>query len=905
MAAAAGANPYASGCLRTKLGPEWRVRVCNSDDDAAATSAAGETNGTSSDVHCSVPDFNYPEIRIAPGNWESSIFQSFVSQIVLSEILGVPSTLETGSRDVLLSFYDERGAFPYPTRAYGWDDLRTANEAPNGDCTYVLRQDAEATCANVLPEVWAGQKAAWSEARNQGYIEPPVGTVTVGKLSWYLPRFAVAQDPSLASYLGLRGEENRRRLAETFLRPTTWLDYCNEVSETNCAVPDDVAQRPPTPVEIEEGTSSKYRLDGIYTGHFRKTPRNDCSANNCTGHIIDAPCTWSTNVGQQLYWNEIYLESSGPLAPNYAYSYGDMLDIWEASVQTRSPVIMWWWYPDAALQKYEGTPGEFHPIVLPDPTESCRDARVGSDERCSDDVWVRRGSEEGKCDEEAHSMKRIIDLSLGEETFKMAAAERSPGYMAIKNIAIDTLNLETMLGGWTKNGDPREAVCEWVAANIDTVMDFVPRGHPRSLVINSWYGSEAGLLYTAMAVGGIAILSVVLSAWMVHRHRAKRIIRNSQIDFLFLVLFGCLLVGLAGFVYTLEPGKGACTAKQFLIMLGFTFIFVPLFVKIQAILWIQRAGKKMKRVKLSRRQLYELVAVFVVLVFCFLVAWAVVDPPKREEFLTLPDETGTWVEKSLQCASDSAVWKLVELLWEFLLIIAATLLAYQARHVRQEFNESELLYRLCYVQFFFLVLRAIIFFLQQAGYVAPTVEAGVTSLSLSFSSISTLGLYFGPKFYLLKHGDDAAKRTVSRLPSNVSCWESVNAPTSTGLGGRRSSNFSDYSGVRPASSTEEQEEPPIASSQRRNQSNLVRFQEVSSKTYDQGSTRNNTPRRRMLTTQGVSQRVIGAFLGEGSQRSVVEKKPKTNEVIKPVLGKEEKGGDAAGQHESSGLRMDG
>ena len=760
--------------------------------------------------------------------------------------------------------------------------------------------------------------------------------MTVGKLSWYLPRFVVAQDPSLATYLGLRGEENRRRLAETFLRPTTWLEYCEEVSETNCAEPNEVAQRPPTPTEMEEGISSKYRLEGVYTGHFRKTPQNDCNINsNCTGHIVDAPCSWSTNIAQQLYWNNIHLESNGPLQPTSAYSYGDMLDIWEASVETGSPVMMWWWYPDATVQKYEGTPGEFHPIVLPDPTEECRDARIGSDERCSEDVWVRRGDEGGRCDEEAHSLKRLIATSLGEETYKVAAAERSPGYQTVKNIAIDNLNLETMLGDWSKNGDDaREAVCGWVAANIDKVMDFVPRGHPRSLVVNDWYGSEAGLLYAAMAVGGIAVASVILSSWVVYRHRAKRIIRNSQVDFLFLVLFGCFLVGVAGLVYTLEPGKGTCTAKQFLIMLGFTLMMVPLLVKIEAILWIQRAGKKMKRVKLRRRQLYELVAIFVLVVLSFLVAWAVVDPPEREEFLTLPDETGTRVEKSVQCSSDSAVWKLVEYLWEFLLIIAATLLAYQARHVRQEFNESELLYRLCYVQFFLLVLRAIIFFLQQAGYIAPTVEAGVTALFLSFSSISTLLLYFGPKFYLLKHGDDAAKRTVSRLGSNVSCWESIHAPT--GLRGRRSSNFSDYSAAPRSSvysSTEEHEEsnasagagggarngdqPDTAansarhhsssySSHRRKQSSLIRLQEAWSRTYDRASSRNKTPRRKLVTTQGVSQRMIDAFLGEGSQRAVVEKKENAkNQAIEPIAEKEENGCNKEAEEEEDQQQNDG
>ena len=174
--ASVSANPFAAGCLRSKLGPEWRVRVCNSDDDVANSTSANKSSS-----HCSRPEFDYPEIRIAPGNWESSIFQAYITQIVLSEILGVPSTLESGSRDVLLSFYDDDSAFPYPNRAYGYEDLRVANAAPGGDCTYVLSHDAGATCAHVLPEVWAGQRAAWTEARKEGYIEPPEGKKKLGK----------------------------------------------------------------------------------------------------------------------------------------------------------------------------------------------------------------------------------------------------------------------------------------------------------------------------------------------------------------------------------------------------------------------------------------------------------------------------------------------------------------------------------------------------------------------------------------------------------------------------------------------------------------------------------------------------------------------------------------------------
>lgn len=111
-------NPYASGCLRAKLGSKEfpNHRVCNSDDD-------GYTDVGTAVLGCAKPDFDYPEIRIGAGNWETSIFQSYVLQIVLSEMVGVPATIESGSPDTLLSFYDEESRFPFPNRAYPYEDI--------------------------------------------------------------------------------------------------------------------------------------------------------------------------------------------------------------------------------------------------------------------------------------------------------------------------------------------------------------------------------------------------------------------------------------------------------------------------------------------------------------------------------------------------------------------------------------------------------------------------------------------------------------------------------------------------------------------------------------------------------------------------------------------------------------
>ena len=109
-----------------------------------------------------------------------------------------------------------------------------------------------------------------------------------------LDLFLLSSDSTLLTYLGIRGDENREKLAATFLRPTTWEDYCLEESANNCQSPDDVAARPPT-----EDEKDFYFGGDDFIGHFRNTTQNDCSGpNQCTGHIVDYPCGWSSFVEQ-------------------------------------------------------------------------------------------------------------------------------------------------------------------------------------------------------------------------------------------------------------------------------------------------------------------------------------------------------------------------------------------------------------------------------------------------------------------------------------------------------------------------------------------------------------------------------------------------------------------------------
>ena len=304
-------NPLERGCLAAKL-PEWqnRTRVCNSDDpDDAAEHGI---------CHHTPFGKNYMELRILASNWESIIIESWILQIILSEILEVPATIEAGN-PAQLSLYH-----PYNGLEVGSNqDPATVESAYHWiDCQYASRDPEQyEPCAHFTPELWDADSAVIRDRVRSGVVEPPQEVGILAEESWFVTKFTVEHDPTVASYIGLQGEENRKKLAATFLRPTTWLDYCEQVSSDGCATPDTVAQRAP----LEESEYSRMFVPDLYTGYFRATKDNDCDLwpTNCTGHIADYPCGWTSYVEAQTYHLGIALSKGGyndPALPGYEYA---------------------------------------------------------------------------------------------------------------------------------------------------------------------------------------------------------------------------------------------------------------------------------------------------------------------------------------------------------------------------------------------------------------------------------------------------------------------------------------------------------------------------------------------------------------------------------------------------------
>ena len=85
-------NPFYDngGCLRSALNGKGnhKLRVCNSNDGPEAAALG----------YCRESPFDYTEVRLAGQDWETNYMSVWLLQIVLSELLDVPTTVSVTER---------------------------------------------------------------------------------------------------------------------------------------------------------------------------------------------------------------------------------------------------------------------------------------------------------------------------------------------------------------------------------------------------------------------------------------------------------------------------------------------------------------------------------------------------------------------------------------------------------------------------------------------------------------------------------------------------------------------------------------------------------------------------------------------------------------------------------------
>ena len=609
-----------------------------------------------------------------------------------------------------------------------------------------------------MTEVWPAHAQSLRQLLDEKAIETPSGIGGLGESLWFMRRKTATEYPSFLSYLGLRGEENRPKLAEVFKRPTTWMDYCTYVSKDSCTTPDKYSSRKPS----SDAEGSMYYVDGDYTGYFRATERNDCTRypNNCTGHIVDYPCGWGSFVIQQTHHLGIALESNGNQPGVHGYAYSEMVQIWTAANKTDSHVLMQWWRPESLYQEFLGSDSEFHSVALPPPTQTCIDHRIDPFARCEEeDPNLLFGDPRGSCMEAPQNLLKAISKSLKEISFDSgtASALHSPAYDAVSNIRISELQIGQIFEYWFSKSvdkwglDPRDATCQWVLENIDTLRSFIPSDHPR-VVKDTNLLYKQSVIYVAMTLACMAICASLCATVVVIILRDKPAMRYSQVEFVILLLLGLLLVSVGSLLTVLNPTDRICVGIAWLVNLGYTLELVPLIVKVAAINQLVMASEQMRRINLRKESLFGTVLLFCLSVGLFLIIWTIIDPPRRNEEYELTSkrtESGvTVIERVFFCGSENDAWNFLGISLQALLLLCASILAFQARIVREDLNDTKTLAMMIYSHMVLVILRAMTYALE--GSLDLSDLAAARSIIFSIDVLTTIVLYFSPKFLRAK-----------------------------------------------------------------------------------------------------------------------------------------------------------
>jgi len=768
-------NPFVSGCLRNYLGEETfsRMRVCNSDDD----------DGAANRGECVEGEFDYREVRILSQDWDSALFSAWIMQILLSELLGVPATIETGKPDESVNFYDPKLGFSYGKQSYDYDALRAALDN-DGDCEKFQTERKNQNqpykaCAHVMPEVWNGQKKEMAMYEEGGLIEPTIGTGGVGKLSWYIPYYTAERDPTLLSYFGLAAGNSttkRRKIAETFLRPITWGYYCDKVTPDNCTSPpyyDEEGRLIAVGAPTDKTESDRYFLPGSFHGHFNATDDNNCDKypTTCTGHLANVQCEWSTFVASQAHHLGIPVKSNGPQTAG-GYSYGDMVDIYTAANYTRNDVLIYWWTPQVKVQEFQGTDAEFQRVLLPTPSEECIESRPSKDKRCSGDTLDHIGGF-GACDAEAHTLQKLIVSNLFKISHPIEEAMHSPGYGAITGLKLTDLQLEYMMRKWYQrnidkwNYDPRHSVCAWAAENIALLKRYVPSSYPRSMEVQEFGRASS---YIAMAVALFTLASVGVTFAFTWKNRRAAVFIYAQPNFLFILLFGLALTSFGAILFSIPPSVNSCIARPWFVVLGSSAQMVTLIIKVWAINKVLRESGNMTRTSVRPKKLYGATFAVMGCVAIYLLVWTILDPNTLKTHKELSnhvnEDGGQIVQVTYYCESSTSVWAYISYVYQFLLVVAATVLAFQNQHVDKRFNESFQLALVIYSHFCFIVVNAIFWTLTSLEYITIAI---ITSFLLSFDVLTSLVFYFLPKVSAVFSPNLQTETSVQRQSGGGGC----------------------------------------------------------------------------------------------------------------------------------------
>ena len=371
-------------------------------------------------------------------------------------------------------------------------------------------------------------------------ILPPTANGMLYRHGHFVPEFTVTKNPQFATHYGFIKENNKPKISSSFLKATTWGDYCSKVhSAAYCSSGDDTAVRNPQTKQEEES----FFIDGLYNGYFRNTTDSFCDEDNqgCYGHFIDSECSSRTRSEAQMYWNDIPMKSRGPGSVNGGYSPQQTIQIWQAANKTKSDVMVVWESPSYVIANFADSDASWFRVQFPESTEECVDYQRNNTLKCTTNETERVGDDPlASCDYPIERPIKVISSILKTIYDSSPDAKRSPALDFMNTFKVEIHVMQEILNEMYRiqkvdfmNAE-REAVCKWVYDHLESIELSVPKGYPREIIRQ--FNNQ--LVIAAIIITGFTMFFICIVIVLIYKYRNKRPIRYAQVPFLAWIMIG-------------------------------------------------------------------------------------------------------------------------------------------------------------------------------------------------------------------------------------------------------------------------------------------------------------------------------------------------------------------------------
>eukprot|EP01102_Stenamoeba_stenopodia_P008551 TRINITY_DN2466_c0_g1_i3.p1 TRINITY_DN2466_c0_g1~~TRINITY_DN2466_c0_g1_i3.p1 ORF type:complete len:637 (-),score=152.97 TRINITY_DN2466_c0_g1_i3:57-1967(-) len=300
-----------------------------------------------------------------------------------------------------------------------------------------------------------------------------------------------------------------------------------------------------------------------------------------------------------------------------------------------------------------------------------------------------------------------------------------------------------------------DAVCGWLKDSDDWTRWIPVPVEPTRNSFGTW---AIALIITVAALN---MLSCFIMGVAVFIFRKRTIIRLSEPVFLYIMLFGALLISV-GAILNVVPDPletYSCQITVWFICIGFTFVFGSLITKTFRLVWvffqIKRSGPAMVGFTFKLTHLIYMLGVLLMIDAIILGIWTGADTLEA----TVVQDDNSLIEYWILCRSEHDVTYIIILAFYKCIIIAiGGVMAFLSRNLPNVLNESYFIFLSIYNVGFF---TAIILPVSAILYNDPEASLMVRELGVLLGCFATVALTILPKMYVIykkKHGaaeDDA------------------------------------------------------------------------------------------------------------------------------------------------------